>query len=47
MDRVFSLLGGAETDVSPSSHELIANGCILLAAKFEELDMKIPLIVDL
>jgi len=26
---------------------LVANGCLILGAKFEELDMKIPLIVDL
>ena len=44
LDRVFSLLGGSPNDISPSSYELIANGCMLLAAKFEELDMNIPLI---
>jgi hypothetical protein len=47
LDRVFSLLGGAPEDVSPDSYELIANGCLMLSAKFEELDMKIPLIQDL
>lgn len=47
LDRVFSLLGGQPNEVSPSSYDLIANGCLLLAAKFEELDMKIPLIEDL
>ena len=47
LDRVFSLLGGSKDNVSPDSYELIANGCLLLAAKFEELDMKIPLIMDL
>jgi hypothetical protein len=26
---------------------LIANGCIMLAAKFEELDMNIPLNIDI
>ena len=44
---MFSLLGGSIHNVSPDSYDLIANGCMLLAAKFEELDMKIPLIVDL
>lgn len=44
MDRVFSILGGNPEDVNTDSYELIANGCMLLAAKFEELDMKIPLI---
>ena len=29
------------------SYDLIANGCLLLAAKFEELDMNIPSIVEL
>ncbi len=47
LDRVFSLLGGSPAEVSPDSYELIGNGCLLLAAKFEELDMKIPLIFDL
>ena len=47
LDRVFSLLGGNPRDIAIDSYELITNGCILLAAKFEELDMKIPLIQDL
>lgn len=47
LDRVFSLLGGSPQDISPDSYDLIQNGCMLLAAKFEELDMKIPLIMDL
>jgi hypothetical protein len=47
MDRVFALLGGTKEDVSPESYDLIANGCMLLSAKFEELDIKIPLIMDL
>ena len=47
IDRVFSLLGGSRQDVNPASYDLIANGCLLLAAKFEELDMKIPMIMDL
>lgn len=42
LDRVFCLCG----DISPPSHELVANGCILLAAKFEELDMNIPMLAD-
>ena len=44
LDRVFSLLGGNPEDIALDSYDLIANGCMLLAAKFEELDMKIPLI---
>jgi hypothetical protein len=44
LDRVFNLLGGNPGDISIDSYDLIANGCMLLAAKFEELDMKIPLI---
>jgi hypothetical protein len=47
LDRVFSLLGGNPEDIALDSYDLIANGCMLLAAKFEELDMKIPLIQDL
>ena len=47
LDRVFSLLGGNPADIAIDSYELITNGCMLLAAKFEELDMKIPLIQDL
>ncbi len=47
LDRVFNLLGGNPEDIAVDSYELIANGCMLLAAKFEELDMKIPLIQDL
>lgn len=47
LDRVFNLLGGNPSDIAIDSYNLIANGCILLAAKFEELDMKIPLIQDL
>lgn len=47
LDRVFSLLGGNPEEVAIDSYDLIANGCLLLAAKFEELDMKIPLIQDL
>ena len=47
LDRVFSLLGGNPDEVAIDSYELIANGCLLLAAKFEELDMKIPFIQDL
>jgi len=47
LDRVFSLLGGNPEDVAIDSYDLITNGCMLLAAKFEELDMKIPLIQDL
>ena len=42
LDRVFSLCG----DITPTSHDLVANGCILLAAKFEELDMNIPMVID-
>jgi hypothetical protein len=42
IDRIFSLC----PDVSPSSHDLIANGCLVLAAKFEELDMNIPMSFD-
>ena len=44
---MFSLLGGDPSEVAINSYDLIANGCMLLAAKFEELDMKIPLIQDL
>jgi hypothetical protein len=43
MDRVFSIC----PEISPSSYDLIANGCLLLGAKFEELDMKIPMIIDI
>lgn len=32
--------------LSKESYELIGNGCLLLASKFEELDMNIPLIID-
>ena len=46
MDRVFSLMGSS-THIAPDSYDLIAYGCMLLAAKFEELDMKIPLIFDM
>jgi Cyclin, C-terminal domain/Cyclin, N-terminal domain len=46
MDRVFSLMGGT-TGVEVESYDLISYGCMILAAKFEELDMKIPLIQDL
>ena len=42
MDRVFSLCG----NIAQQSYELIANGCIILAAKFEELDMNIPMLID-
>lgn len=41
MDRVFALLG--ET----GSEELVANGCLLLASKFEEHDSKTPMLTDL
>ena len=44
---MFSLLGGNPGDIAIDSYDLITNGCMLLAAKFEELDMKIPLIQDL
>jgi len=45
MDRVFSLCGADE--VAPQSYDLIVNGCLMLAAKFEELDMNIPMLFDL
>lgn len=45
LDRTFSAC--KESDINLKSFDLIANGCLLLAAKFEELDMKIPSIVDL
>lgn len=45
LDRTFSAC--KESDINPKSYDLIANGCLLLAAKFEELDMNIPMIVDL
>ena len=45
LDRTFSVC--KESDINVKSYDLIANGCLLLAAKFEELDMNIPLIVDL
>jgi hypothetical protein len=46
MDRIFSICS-RNSDVSKQSYDLIANGCLLLASKFEELDMKIPMIIDL
>lgn len=42
MDRVFSIC----PHIAPQSYELVANGCLLLAAKFEELDMNIPMVFD-
>lgn len=45
LDRVFSLMG--DNSIALDSYDLITYGCMLLAAKFEELDMKIPMIQDL
>jgi hypothetical protein len=45
LDRTFSAC--RESDINAKSYDLIANGCLLLAAKFEELDMNVPLIIDL
>lgn len=42
MDRIFSLC----PDIAPQSYDLIANGCLMLSAKFEELDMNIPMLFD-
>jgi Cyclin, N-terminal domain len=42
LDRLFSLLGGSINDIATDSYDLIMNGCMILAAKYEELDMKIP-----
>eukprot|EP00347_Sterkiella_histriomuscorum_P011250 403373169 len=43
MDRVFSLC----PDINQDQYDLVANGCIMLAAKFEELDMNIPMLFDM
>ncbi|CDW87491.1 cyclin-j-like protein [Stylonychia lemnae] len=43
MDRVFSVC----PDIAAQSYDLIANGCLMLAAKFEELDQNIPMLFDL
>jgi len=32
--------------VNQSSYDLISNGCLMLASKFEELDINIPMIID-
>ena len=45
LDRTFSIC--KDNEISLKSYDLIANGCLLLASKFEELDMKIPMMVDL
>ena len=45
IDRVFSVC--ANDEIKEQSYDLIANGCLLLASKFEELDMNIPFIVDI
>lgn len=45
LDRTFAAI--RENEVSVKSYDLIANGCLMLASKFEELDMKVPFIIDL
>jgi len=45
LDRTFSIC--KDNEINLKSYDLIANGCLLLASKFEELDMKIPMMVDL
>jgi hypothetical protein len=45
LDRVFCAT--VDNVVTESAWEIIANGCIMLAAKFEELDMNIPMNQDL
>jgi hypothetical protein len=44
LDRVFS---ACTAGIDEETYKLIANGCIILAAKFDELDMNIPMICDM
>jgi hypothetical protein len=44
LDRVFS---ACTAGIDAETYKLIANGCIMLAAKFDELDMNIPMVVDM
>lgn len=49
LDRVFSSCFNKEyneSQIRKESYDLIASGCLLLASKFEELDMNIPMIGD-
>ena len=43
LDRVFS---ACTAGIDHETYKLIANGCLMLAAKFDELDMNIPLLID-
>ncbi len=50
LDRVFSSCFNTqqnESQIRKESYDLIASGCLLLASKFEELDMNIPMIGDI
>ena len=44
LDRVFS---ACTSGIDQETYKLIANGCLMLAAKFDELDMNIPLLIDI
>lgn len=44
LNRVFS---ACTAGIDYEAYGLIANGCLMLAAKFDELDMNIPLLMDL
>ncbi len=42
-DRTFSI---CQSGILPASYDLIALGCLVIAAKFDELDMNIPMMMD-
>jgi hypothetical protein len=45
LDKVFSLVENGS--IQPSQFDLISHGCLMLAAKFNELDYKVPLLCDI
>ena len=47
LDRVFGMFQDGDMSINPAAYDLIANGCLLIAAKFEELDMNIPMMFDI
>ena len=43
LDKAFII---CQAGIPPNSYELIALGCLVLSAKFDELDMNIPMMMD-